>query len=343
MTPFVPSENKGIKSLAFLTAAADIGVETDSLAFLNIYLGRFHGMTVNGNGELSGHIEMENGMLKPETDVVVSASELSMDLLSHRVLGTGSINLTVQPDHPDVSQFAINFGKLQAFHSADKEPLLSGEGLSIKLKSKQLKTRIDEQAVSGKLTVDIKLAGGVPENMDFDISGSSIVLEEVRVVGGEKNFDKTGWRARFELGKGRAVWKKPTRIEMEAGIEMKDTRPIVAIMANQREKHGWIEKILTVEDVKGDARIHATEEKIVIPYAFCGSDDIDVGAKGLITVPSREGVFFARYKELKGLLKVKDGDRNFDILRARKKFDGYSPGDFKQGFRRRTGEHEAKK
>ena len=33
----------------------------------------------------------------------------------------------------------------------------------------------------------------------------------------------------------------------------------------------------------------------------------------------------ARYKKLKGLLKINDGKRNFDVLRAQQKFDAYTP------------------
>jgi hypothetical protein len=188
-----------------------------------------------------------------------------------------------------------------------------------------MRTRIDEQDVDVEPTADIKPVGGVPENMDFDISGSSLILDKVRVAGDEKAFDKAGWNARFDLEKGRAVWKKPTRIAVEAELKMRDTRPMVAIMANQRGKHGWIEKILTVEDVKSEARISVAQDKIIIPYAFCASDDIDVGAKGLVTAQNRDGVFYARFKKLHGILKIGDGNRNFDILRAKEKFDEFSP------------------
>lgn len=68
------------------------------------------------------------------------------------------------------------------------------------------------------------------------------------------------------------------------------------------------------------------QKEIVIPYAFITSDKVDVGAKGVISENIREGMFYARYKKLKGLLKIKDGKRNFDLLKARKTFDEYSPG-----------------
>jgi hypothetical protein len=225
---------------------------------------------------------------------------------------------------PPQSPFSFLDGQADLTADIRLEPKSAGG--FVKLKTRDMRSRIDEQDLTGELAVDITLAGGVPEKMAFDISGSSLVLEGVRVAGEEKTFEDAGWRARFDLRKGRAVLKKPTQIEVEAAVVMKDTRPVVAVMANQRGKFGWIEKILTVEDVEGEAKMSIAPDRILIPYAFCGSDDIDVGAKGLITPESREGVFYARWKKLHGILKVRDGNRNFDILNAREKFEDFSPG-----------------
>jgi hypothetical protein len=132
MAPFVPSENKGINSLPFLKEALDISTEAKSLAFLNPYLKGFHAMEVDGAGKLRGRIAVENGNLQPETDLTVIASELSMDLLSYRCLGSGNINLRVNPGTPDTTGVAIEFECLRAFHAQSPQPLLSGEGLLVK-------------------------------------------------------------------------------------------------------------------------------------------------------------------------------------------------------------------
>jgi hypothetical protein len=36
-------------------------------------------------------------------------------------------------------------------------------------------------------------------------------------------------------------------------------------------------------------------------------------------------VIYARYRKLKGLLKIREGKRSFDVIGAQKKFDAYSP------------------
>jgi len=159
--------------------------------------------------------------------------------------------------------------------------------------------------------------------MDFDISGSSIILDNVRVVGQEVNRDYEDWSARFELKKARAMWKRPITMHLEADLQMTNSKPIVAVIANQRGKNGWLGKALTIDDVNGKAVINIAQNSIIIPYAFAGSDKIDVGAKGVITADNRDGVLYVRFRRLHGILKINNGKRNLDVLNARKKFDQY--------------------
>ncbi|MBW2682791.1 MAG: hypothetical protein JRC69_04425 [Deltaproteobacteria bacterium] len=193
----------------------------------------------------------------------------------------------------------------------------------VRLRTNGLTAQVDQQEVVGELAADITLVDGVPENMDFDISGSSITLDNVRVVGEEVSIDDEEWSARFELKKARALWKKPIAMYLEADLQMTNSKPIVAVIANQRGKNGWLEKALTIDDVGGEAVINIAENHIIIPYAYAGSDKIDVGAKGVITADNRDGVLYVRFRKLHGILKINNGKRNLDVLNARKKFDQY--------------------
>jgi hypothetical protein len=194
----------------------------------------------------------------------------------------------------------------------------------VRLITEGLRFRVDDQEISGGLTADIRLAGGNPKNMDFDISGSSLLLDNVRITGKEQNFSQEDWSARFDLKKARALWKKPVRIHAESELEIKDSRPIVAMFANAKGEHKWLEKMLTIEDIRGTATITLEQHQLTIPHAFAGSDKIDAGAKGIINDENVDGIFYARFRKLDAVLKVNNGKRNLDILGARKKFDDYS-------------------
>ena len=77
------------------------------------------------------------------------------------------------------------------------------------------------------------------------------------------------------------------------------------------------------DGVNGEAVVNMAQNHIVIPYAFASSDKIDVGAKGVITADERNGVLYVRFRKLHGILKINNGKRNLDVLKAREKFDQF--------------------
>ena len=196
----------------------------------------------------------------------------------------------------------------------------------VRLQTHGLKAQLNDQLIGGELNADIAISGGRPADMAFDIAGSSLLFDQVRVSGAQTEFDAEGWYARLALTKARAVWRKPIQLDVEADISISDTRPFVALLANHRNKHGWLENMLTTDDISGTVQLKIADNQALIPFAFVSSDKIALGAKGLFDQQGREAVFYARYRKIGGILKVKDERRNFDILRARHTFDQYVPG-----------------
>jgi hypothetical protein len=82
--------------------------------------------------------------------------------------------------------------------------------------------------------------------------------------------------------------------------------------------------MLTVEDIQGTATMTLENQRLAIPHAFTSSDRIDAGVKGIIDATQREGIFYVRHGRLDAILEVREGDRDIDIIGARKKFDAYS-------------------
>lgn len=244
--------------------------------------------------------------------------ELHLNIDSARINDMAAYNSYLPPKSP----LQITGGEASLVADIELRPR-AADGY-LKLESHGLSARVDEQDVSAALHADIQLSGGTPREMEFDISGSTLTLDEVRVIGEESNFREDDWGADISFLKASTVWKKPIKLEVEADIAMTDSIPLVSMLANHRGKHGWLENALTVDDVAGNFDLRVADEQIVVPYAFAGSDNIDVGAKAIISEQQRNGRVFVRYKALKGLLKVDDGKRNIDILNAREKFDEYS-------------------
>ena len=81
--------------------------------------------------------------------------------------------------------------------------------------------------------------------------------------------------------------------------------------------------MLTVEDISGNAELDFASGRLAIPNAFMNSDNIEFGAKGIIDKGQKDGMIYARYKKLDIVVKISEGKKNIDLIRARGKFDEY--------------------
>ena len=149
------------------------------------------------------------------------------------------------------------------------------------LEAQKLRARLDREEVSGRLTLDVLIRDGSPRDLRFDIAGSSLVLDRVQVVGPTRSSRQPDWKAHFQLQKADVVWRKPMHMRMTAGVTVKDPRPFVAVLDNLRGEHGWIDEILTVEDLGGHVELNMDGERVLVPDAMLGSDTLNVGVKGL--------------------------------------------------------------
>ena len=195
----------------------------------------------------------------------------------------------------------------------------------VKLVSEGIQAEADTQSIAADLELDVLLGGGVPRDMQFDISGSRMRLSNVRVSGDDQEFDQREWSASIELVRGHTTWSVPLRLDMEAQLHMSDTRPIVALFDNQGWRPEFLLKMMTVDDINGTASIRARDRKITISDALLTGDKIEIAAKATISPLGRDGVIYARYKKADALVKMTGGKKNVDIIRVREKFDAYEP------------------
>ena len=194
-------------------------------------------------------------------------------------------------------------------------------GLS--LVSQAVNADVGQQSVTGDLRADITLAGGIPREMKFDITGSQVRLDNVAVAGERETFDGNYWSAVISLTRGETTWARPPEISADAELTISDSRPIVAMFGNRGYRPKWLSGMLTLEDISGRARIDVADNAVVIPMARVISDKAELAAKGRIARESRDGVIYARYKNLDALLSIAGETKNLELTRVREKFDNY--------------------
>ena len=193
----------------------------------------------------------------------------------------------------------------------------------LRLKATAMEALVDEQSIRADFSADISVVDGTLGEMILDIGGSELRLDNVRVIGASESFNEKNWAAKLMLTRAETTLTNPFRLKAEAGLHMTDSRPIVAMLGNQKNRPKWAKRMLTIEDVNGTVALDFVNPRLIISTASMDSDNIELGAKAVIDKDQRNGVIYVRYKKLDIIVKIADGKRNIDLLRARRKFDEY--------------------
>jgi len=266
-----------------------------------------------------GEVRMDAEILVANP-LVGGAADVTLNIHSARVRDMSIYNAYL-PAHAPLSLIsgeASLVGDLRFKpDSAKGELLLLAEGVRM---------LVDQEELSGDLRVDLLVRDGSAEDMRFDITGSSVVLDDVQVIGKVGSARAPDWHARLQLEETQVLWHKPMHLDMAAGIIIKDTRPFVALLDNMRGEHGWIDNLLTVRDLGGHLKLTLDGKRAVLSDAMIGSEQISVGAKGRADAHGREGLVYVRWHDLTGALELRGGEKYFDIANARGRFDAYVPG-----------------
>jgi translocation and assembly module TamB len=233
-----------------------------------------------------GDVRMNAQILVP--DASVGKAEVTLQIHSARVRYMSSYNAYLPAGLPMslLSGEASLVGDLRFKpNGARGEMLLVADGVRVALGDEEL---------SGNLRADLLVRDGSAQEMRFDISGSSVLLDKFKVIGRVGSVQARDWHGRLQLEDTQVLWRKPMHLDMTAGIRIKDTRPVVALLDNVRGEHSWTDNLLADEDLGGHLKLQLDGERAVLADAFLGSERISIGAKGLADAASREGMLYLR-------------------------------------------------
>lgn len=216
-------------------------------------------------------------------------------------------------------RFTGGTAQLQAEVYAEPEDMEGG----LHLLGTGVSMHADGQDLEGNLEVDLIVAGGVPREMRFDLQGTSLTLDKVRVAGAQQSFDNELWSARLLFHRADAVIDQPLRISAETSLSVSDTRPLVALFDNHGDPPKFVSRLLTMEDIEGEATLHLANNRLAVPHARVISDKAEVAAKAVFYETGRDGVVYARYKKLDATLRMTGEKNKLELFKAREKFDEY--------------------
>jgi hypothetical protein len=197
-----------------------------------------------------GEVRLDTEILVPDPfaeaiEDAAAAAEMSLSLHSARVPDMRTYNPYL-PEHAGVS---ILGGQADLGGELAVRPD-STTGQFV-LDAQSIRIAVAEQEFFGDLRVELLIRDGAAEDLRFDITGSSLLLDSVQIAGPKASTTDDSWHARLQLEDTEVLWQKPMHLDMHADISVKDTRPFVAVLDNLREPPGWIDELLTVDNLGG--------------------------------------------------------------------------------------------
>ena len=132
--PFVPRQNRGINLLRYLLLDAEIGIQVNSLAFVNQFTRNFKEMSLGGTGQVEGRLHLERGRVLEGTGLSVVTDDLKLEFMSHMISGDGAVQIDVDSTVRNQFHMDVRFNNL-VMHQGGGAQLFTGLGLRLTYKS----------------------------------------------------------------------------------------------------------------------------------------------------------------------------------------------------------------
>ncbi|WP_295608091.1 hypothetical protein, partial [uncultured Lamprocystis sp.] len=187
------------------------------------------------------------------------------------------------------------------------------------LNGQRLRMQVAGEDITTDLRLDVLVRDGDVGKRRFNIAGSALRLHRVQVTGNAQTHQQPDWHALVQTERAQVQWSRPLTLDLAADIMVADSRPFVAVLDQQRGKHDWIGELLTVKDLAGRVELAIDQAGTRVPHLLLGSREIEIGAKGRATAAGPEGVVYARFHNLAGLLAQQGETRHFDLTDARRR------------------------
>ena len=336
----IPSVTQRLQKQGFgaLLAGTDGRVsavlKVSRLDWISKLLGRPLDLSITGTGEIDTEIVLAKGQPAPsldgvrlETEILVTdphaggyPADMTLKLHAALIPNLSAYNAYLPANAPLslLAGEASLLGDLRLRHDKTKRELL--------LKTDGLRVAMNGEELAGDLRAEVLIRDGSVRDLRFDISDSSLSLNGFKVTGQTAEVKAPDWHARLQLEQTKVEWHQPLHLDLKADVTVKDTRPFLALLDNARGEHGWIDNLLTVENLTGHLRLAIDGNSAVIEDAMIGGPELTLHAKGRSAASTREAMLLVRWHELNGALELHNGQSHFGIGNAHDRFAAYTPG-----------------
>jgi hypothetical protein len=168
----------------------------------------------------------------------------------------------------------------------------------------------------GHLEVLVKVPEGNPREKTFALDGTRIDLSNFAFTSEGSAVDERDWQGRLALTDAGLDLRETPSVSAKLDLGFSDTRPLVAFLARDEPLAGWKEKLVTIEEIRGEGVVEMRKGTVTIRHLGVHGEKLDVKARVLVDPRGAFGKARARYGGVKAGIGLLGKDRDLTLLRV---------------------------
>jgi hypothetical protein len=211
---------------------------------------------------------------------------------------------------PAVDDFTLDRGEILV----ESHALLTrdnGGKASITVQGEGIDASYGEVAIKGNLLLDLQAETDDISDRRFEFNNSSFKVDMVTIEDGKKT--DTGWYFHLDMPHGWLRLKEPGEIVASADLKMKDTRPLIAILGQERSIFNRLKGILNFKDVEGEADLEIAANRMEIEDFNIDSEGLKLKANLQIIDKKAKGIFYTKFHGIPFALDMRGEKKNLQL------------------------------
>ena len=240
----------------------------------------------------------------------------SLEAISLDLTGAHVADITRFPI-PAVDDFTLDSGEVLVETHAVLTRENGGEA-TIDVHGEGIDASYGEVAIKGDLSLDLNVATDDVRDRRFDFTDSGLKIDMVTIEDGKKT--DTNWYFHLDMTEGWLHLKDPGEIYCSAEIKMKDTRPLIAILGQQKAIFNKLKGILDFKDLEAGADLELAANRLEIENFDIDSEGLKLKANLQVQDKKARGILYTKFHGIPFGLDMR-GEKN--DIRLRKPLQWY--------------------
>lgn len=231
----------------------------------------------------AGQLDISGGAqaLAAELDAV------SMDLTNARIA-----DITRFPI-PAFEDFTLDSGRVLVESHATLTPENGGKA-TIDVHGERIDASHGEVTIKGDLALNLKIDTDDVRDLRFEFTDSTLKIDNVDITGGTKA--EEAWYLHLDMSEGWLHLKDPGQIVCSAEIKMKDTRPLIAILGQEKSIINRLKGILNFKDLESEADIEIAANSLELENVDIDSEGLKLKADLRIQDKKASGIVYTKFR-----------------------------------------------